>query len=266
MIKLTVDSVEKSALSLDELRKRKSEVVEYYNWNTKRSEVYRGVNMLDLLEKEASGIAEVELETDNGLHFFVSGDSLKQVRSILAYERADGDTFKRYSEKKKMLMHMGPLYLVWDLKGVPKEQKLYFTSIYQIRSIRIKTTKADFGLVDDGIDPKVYLGLQAYRQNCIMCHAIGNAGGSESFDLIKRQTLSLKGESYVQKFILDPRSFNPKTTMLPLPQYKNRDEVAQGIVAFLKYMKEAPDTSKLNSKTPASKSLGELKKIIQEAK
>lgn len=49
---------------------------------------------------------------------------LQQAHSILAYERADGDKFVRYSQKEKILVDLGPMYLVWDLKKMPAQERL----------------------------------------------------------------------------------------------------------------------------------------------
>ncbi len=54
--------------------------------------------------------------------------------------------------------------------------------------------------------------------------------------LIKNKTLESKGAEYVKKYIRSPELINPKTKMLPLSNFKNREEMIQGIVDFLTFM------------------------------
>lgn len=268
-ILIQVDGKKHSSISMEDIKKMSSINIEHFNYVTQRAELYKGVGTLAFIEKlypEAANILEIEFIAEDNYRSFITVDRLRQTNSILAYDRADGDKFVRFSLKEKILVSVGPLYLVWDLKGVKKEERLVHSSVYQIRTINLLTNKIDFGLKENAVDSSVYLGYQVYKRQCISCHALGKIGGSYSFDLVARKTLELKGAEYVRKYILDPRSVNPRSKMLPLPKFKNAPEMVQGLLDFLKFMQNPEEL--LNQKKAASSeaSYKVLKELIKEIK
>ena len=268
-ILIQVDGKKHISISMEEIKKMSSINIEYFNHVTQRAELYKGVGTLAFIEKlypEAANILEIEFITDDNYRSFVTVDRLSQKNSILAFDRADGDKFVRFSQKEKILIPVGPLYFVWDLKGVKKEERLLHSSVYQIRTINLLTNKIDFGLKENAVDSSIYLGYQVYKRQCISCHALGKIGGSYSFDLVARKTLEVKGAEYVRKYILDTKSVNPQSKMLPLPKFKNAPEMVQGLLDFLKFMQNPEEL--LNQKKAASSeaSYKVLKELIKEIK
>lgn len=269
-IQISVDGTPTKKISLEDIRKLRSETVEFYNFVTKRSEQYKGtpaLQFLERLEPEAAGnLAEVELTTESEFSAYIPREMFNKADAYFTYERADGDTFTRFSQKKKILVPLAPLYLVWNLKGIPKEERLNFTSTYQIKGMNLITKSTSFGVMENAVDQSVYLGLQAYKKNCISCHAIGKLGGTISFDLVKRNTVDVRGAEYVKKYILNPAAMNPKTQMLPLPQFKNQEQVAQGIVEFLVFMKNPEELMKKREAQSGKASYRELREVINQSK
>jgi mono/diheme cytochrome c family protein len=265
-IAIKIDGKASGTLKIDEIKKMRTLEIEFYNSVTKRAELYRGVSTLAIIEKffpDSQNLVEVSFVSENGFRSYVEMDRLRSTSSILAFERADGDKFVRYSQKEKVLVPLGPLYLVWDLKGMAPQERLSHSSVYQIKSLNLETSKSEFGFKESSVDESVYLGLQSYRAHCISCHAIGSEGGDVSFDLMKRKTLQSKGGEYVAKYILNPVAMNPKTKMLPLPRYKNQALMAQGIVNFLKFMQNPEELLKKKKALERETSYKALQEIVK---
>jgi hypothetical protein len=266
-ISVTVDGKKHASITMEEIRKLKTNEVEFFNHVTKRAELYKGVPTLSLIERlypDSNHILEIELISSNDFRYNIPMERLQLAHSILAFERADGDKFVRFSQKEKILVDLGPLYLVWDLKNVSAQDRLNFSSDYQIGAINLVTNRTDFGVNETSVDASVYLGFQTYKSRCLSCHSLGKLGGNMSFDLLKRKTLQMKGHDYVIKYILDPKSVNPQTRMLPLPKFKNSNEMAQGVVDFLKFMQNPEELLNKKKASSSGTSYKALKNIVNE--
>lgn len=264
-IEIFLDNQKHNYVNLTAIKGMKTENINFYNYATKRMEVYKGIPFLNFLELTVSNqfknIVEVELIAENDFKYYVSMDQIRKTHSVLSFDRADGDKFVRYSTKNKILVPLGPLYLVWDLKDIPRNERLDYTSVYQIKAINVKTNRLTFGIHENAVDQSVYLGYQTYKKHCLSCHSLGKLGGDVSFDLLQRKTLEKKGERYVLKYILRPSAMNPKTRMLPLPNYKNKMELAHGVVDFLKFMRNPKDLLEKKDIRKDHKSYKELKQL-----
>ncbi len=266
-IAITLDGKDLAKVPLDEIKKMKPVNLEYFNKTTQRSELYVGVSTLSFIEKyypEIQKLHEIEFLTDNNINPLISLSRFQQTDSILAYDRADGDKFVRFSKKEKILVPLSPLYLVWNLKGASKEVRLSNRSLYQIRTINLISKKIDLGIHQDAVEASVFLGYETYKRYCLSCHAIGKVGGSNSFDLIKHQTLQNKGAEYVKKYIFDPNLINPKTKMLPFPKIKDSQKLIEGIVDFLKFMENPEEYFQKNKSAKRETSYKALQEIIKE--
>lgn len=243
-VTVNLDGKTHAKISLEEIKQLKTEEVEFFNNVTLRSERYRGVPTLKFIEKfypEIQNVVEIEFISGTDFNPLVDIEQLRRTNSVLSFERSDGDKFVRYSKKEKILVPLGPLYLVWNLKQLKREDRLLFTSIYQIKTINLITNKVDFGVKESSVNASVYLGYQSYKRHCLSCHALGNLGGGVSFDLLKNKTLESKGEEYVKKYIRNPELVNPKTKMLPFPKFNNQQDMINGVVDFLNFVQN-PDT------------------------
>ena len=264
-IVISVDGKKIATANLDTIKTLRATNIEFFNHVIKRAELYKGVPTLALIEKyypEVQNVVEVELISENGFKSFFHMDRFLQVSSILAYERADGDKFVRYSSKEKILVPLGPLYLVWLMKGLSEQDRLNYRSIYQIAGINLVTNKAEFGVKENSVDGSIYLGYQTYKAQCISCHALGKVGGDISFDLVKHKTVDNKSAEYVIKYILNPTSVNPRSKMLPLPKFKNSNEMAKGVVDFLKFMQNPEELLKKKKEASADASYKELRELV----
>lgn len=252
-----------------EIRALKPVEVSFYNGVSKRVEPYRGVNLRALFYKEIEGkhnIVEVEFRSQNGFRSYFSLQLAKNADPILAYERADGQPFSRYSVKEKQLVSLAPYYVVWDMSNLPLQQQALYNSIYQVVEVNLITSAVNFGIdqidATDGID----LGYRTYKRYCLSCHAIDKWGGNLGIDIVKHEVLRKKGEDYIIRYALDPSSVNPKTKMLPLPAFRNREEMAQGLIEFIKFVTMPDEYILAAKKAGREPKFQNLSQIIKEVK
>ena len=260
-IELLIDGKKHATVTVEEIKKMKSSDVEYYHRLIKRAEPYKGVPTTYLLEKAYPGFAtkysEVEFHGLDEYKSYVPVSQLLRYNSILSYQRADGDAFVRISTRTKTLTPLAPLYLVWDMRLVPKAERDALSSAYQIHVINmisksVKTTETD---------NKIVKGYGYYKQYCINCHSVGSRGGKIGPNLIERNVIETRGAEYFKKYVLNPQSMNPKSTMLAF-NVTNKEDIVDHVIEFLKFAK-APEAA-LTSETPKGKAYGTLKEISAE--
>lgn len=237
-LKLAVNGVEQKALSLEEIKKLKTATVEFYNYNMRKSEVFRGTHfnalLSSVLPEQIKKTVEVELVSSNGYKSYFPIENFSKVDAFVTYESAEGK-FERYSTKEKTIVPLGPYYLVWDFKTLGTEDKNQYNSVYQITTINLITNIVDFGVHEIKNNDKLILGYRTYKKYCLSCHAIGTWGGDIGADLVQRKTLEKKGPDFIKKYVLNPQAVNPQTKMLALPKYKNSESMADGINEFLSF-------------------------------
>lgn len=268
---ILVDGKKVKTLTPSDLKKIKLVKLDFYNSVSKRSEDYRGWIFSDLMQvagvDKGKSIVEVEFSAVNGFKSYFSYDMFVKAPAILSYERVDGEKFVRYSQKEKMLVDLGPYYLIWDQKKMSASEQQPYNSVYQINQINFLTNQIDFGLVADKVDSNLYLGLRSYKKYCLSCHALGKLGGNLAMDLLQKNILEAKGDDYFIKYTLAPASVFAQTKMLPLPKFKNSQAMAQGIVEFLKFAKNPEKVLKtIKAKSGQSVLYNELSQLVDEMK
>lgn len=220
------------------IREMKPSVVEFYDLANRKSDTFKGVPFIPLLSSlfpsELKKAIELELIAANGYKTYISIENFYKVDSYLTYESTIGK-FERFGLKEKKLVFLGPYYLVWDFKTIGKEDRFQYNTVYQINKINLITNAVEFLPQDIKENEVINLGYRTYKKYCLSCHAIDKWGGDISFDLVKKKTIEIKGADYIIKYALDPKSINPKTTMKPLPKYKNREAMAKGVAEFLQF-------------------------------
>lgn len=302
---IQLDGKTVKVLTPSELKKIPKSKIDFYNYVTKRVETYNGlplnaVTKLALPEK-AQQIVELEFKSINGYVSYFTQDMFDKTPAFLGFERADGEKFIRYSQKEKALISLAPYYLlweqpellkdeqlilnsifqinqvnylmdfapyslVWDQSESPKDEHLVFNSVYQINQINYLTNKINFGLVTDKVEGNLILGLRTYKKYCLSCHALGKLGGNIGINLLDKDILTRKGEDYFVKYTLTPASINPYTAMLPLPQFRNNQEMVKGLIEFLQFTKNPAPVLKKIKESTRREHYDELSKLVEEMK
>ncbi len=268
-ILINLDGKKLSSISLDEIKQMQSTHIEHFSSTIMRAKAYKGVSTTRLLEKfytNPTKLSEIEFVTDNGINPLMPMSQILKHDSILAYERADGQKFVRFSKKEKILVPLGPLYLVWKLdRNSTKEEKLTLKSLYQIKAINLYSNPVTFGISTTNTDPVLQSGLQFYKAHCISCHAIGPIGGSYSFSLNERKPLKDKGAEYVKKYVIDPVKMNPKTKMIQMPLFEKDEKSLQSLIEFMSYMEDPAQYLK-NKSGETAKDYKNLRNVVDEMK
>lgn len=235
---ILVNGEKYKSLEIATIKRLKANTVDFYDHASRKSESFKGVPLIPLLTsilpEQLKKTVEVELISSNGYKTYFPIESFYKVDAILSYVALNGK-FERYSWKEKLMVPLGPYYLVWDFKSIGKEDKNQYSSVYQIKQINLITNIVDFEVHDIKNNETIILGFRTYKKYCLSCHAVGPWGGEIGADLIKMKTLESRGADFITKYALNPQSINSQTKMLPLPKYKNRVAMAQGLVEFLNF-------------------------------
>jgi cytochrome c2 len=166
--------------------------------------------------------------------------------SYLAFERKDSKEFfltNRLEANKKVLL--GPLYLIWtDQKEI--------TWPYQITGIDITNFKDRFPQIapPESSSVQAKQGFLLFRKSCLGCHAMNGEGGHTGPELnFPVSVTEYYREDYLKRWIADPSSIRYQTSMpSPLKDVKERSQIIDDIVAYLKVMAK-------NKKTPKTRPL-----------
>jgi hypothetical protein len=169
-------------------------------------------------------------------------------------------------KKENKIVELGPYYLVWNSKQIARESDHEYKSVYQVNKIGFNTTKLDFYNYKVDVAESVFLGYRSYHNFCLSCHAIGNRGGSLSYNLLKRDVLSPSKRKWLMAYILNPKSIKKDSTMPALPNFKNRQEMAEGIIEYLEFASDPLAGLKKNKIDPKSERgqglLQEIRKAV----
>lgn len=263
-LKLSLNGVAQATLTMQGLRKMKATTVDFINADGTKGETYKGVAFSDLVAASKipfDQVVEAEFVAKNGYKYYVNKAAFAR-NVILSYERTDQKKFERFSSKEDMIIELGPYYLIWDYEGITEEEKPLYHSVYQVNEINFVTNSINFGVHETADRASVVTGYNTYKKYCLSCHAVNGVGGTLSNDLNKDNVIQKKGEDYVVKYALDPKSVNPNSKMLPLPSFKNREVMARSVVDFLKFLKDPSEEHKKHAND--KKHVEMLKEMMRE--
>jgi mono/diheme cytochrome c family protein len=130
---------------------------------------------------------------------------------------------------------LGPLYLVWDNVRKPALRVEGAVSWpYQVQEVAFIRFAEKFPKLAPKPDaPKqVREGFMKFRKHCFSCHAIDGEGGNKGPDLAG--ITQVKDIDTLKKWVLDPQSFKPESTMPALNKLlEDREKTLDQILAFL---------------------------------
>lgn len=266
---ILVNGEKQKTITMADVKKLTSKDVEYYDYRLRKSEKYKGVSLLTLLNlilpEQIKKTVEIEFFSSNGYKTYYPIENFYKVDGILAYESTAGK-FERYSIKDKSIISLAPYFLVWDFKSDAKEDKHQYGSAYQVNIVNLNSTAIDFGVTSLKGNENVTLGYRTYKRYCLSCHAIGKWGGDIAIDLVKMNIVENKGSDFIMKYVFDTSSHNSHNEMITLPKYKNIDSMALAVVEFLKFT-SSPDLYLKNNKiNPSNVRYEEFKNILKDIK
>jgi hypothetical protein len=244
--------------------------MQVYSQPIKTTEGYRGFTFMDLLKlaapKDMAKVVEVELCTANDYKVYYPISMFQKVTSLMSFARTDGAPFVRFSGLRKELISLSPYYLVWDHRQMSTHEKALYNNIYQVRAVNFVTAPVILGVNPQEVDANIQLGQRTYKQFCLACHALQSEGGQVSMNFLERNTIALKGRDYFVKYALDPEKMNPRTVMPGLPNFQNRENMAQAVVDFLLFMEKPEAFYKDKKITPLQERYKKLTRLLEEAR
>lgn len=241
-LEIYVDGKTFKTIKEEEIKKLETKNLTHINHGLKENELYFGPTILTLIEKYVphlkNQIKELEFTTTNGYKSYFLEDKFHKVDAILAYARADQKKFVRISRDENKIIDLGPYYLIWDSIHTPKDSEYDYKSVFKVHQIGFNTSTLNFHSFKDEVSESAFLGYRSYHNFCLSCHAIGNRGGSLSYNLLKRDIFSEKKRKWLMDYILNPKSVRKDSLMPALPEFKNRQKMAQGIIEYLEFAKD----------------------------
>ncbi|MDZ4676459.1 MAG: cytochrome c [Oligoflexia bacterium] len=169
-----------------------------------------------------------------------------QHKAFIAVARTDNKNFDLMKINKKI--ELGPYYLIWENSKYPELKVGDGPSWpYQLAAVDLTTFNETFPKIapPKNSSPAVKRGFLAFRKNCLPCHSINGNGGKEAPELNYPVNITqYYKETWLKKWISDPKSIRFRTPMPPFPEVSGRDKIINDIISYLKAIranKHKPD-------------------------
>jgi hypothetical protein len=178
---------------------------------------------------------EIEFRARDGFVSTIEAARLAGGAAWLAFARADGAPFTiDNAGQNEKNVPLGPWYLVWNNRADPASIADGRDWPYEIVDVAFAPDRGP-ALRPPGLDPSLETGLAATRDNCLTCHKVNGWGGDEAQGDLALLARSGPTDALI-RWMLDPSSVDPKTTMPALmagaPEAERR-ATAEAIAAYL---------------------------------
>lgn len=225
--------------SFSELKEKfKSQKISIFNYITQKIEIYNAFDLSQILDQVygknlwMNSYAIGTISTDMYAPI-IQKHIYEKLKPYLAYERADGEKFENKKSYSKKSISLAPYYIIWKSpKSIGNLKKVRDHWPWKINQIFIIPTEPP------ELTPskqELNKGKMTFLNHCIACHSLNNTGGSKSVDLAKVITEKKLDDKYMEEYILDPRTINPKSKMPRFPVYlDNKKEKVQELIKYLR--------------------------------
>ena len=175
-------------------------------------------------------------------------------QGYLAFARTDDPDFSVFSPDSREKVEAGPLYLVWEnIKDASLQKQGTIPGWpYQVTTVDLIEFADRFPRMapPPGSSAAVRHGFLEFRKRCLSCHTVNGDGGGKGVELnYPANPTEYWKESWLKRWITDPRSVRYNTEMHPFDQdgpswEKDRDDV----IAYLKAMARSKQRPSLTEK------------------
>ncbi len=226
------------SFSVDSLKSvQKDEVLNVFEPHENVQKKYRGFPVLPLIEMIYGKNLDSPFDTlvfycDDGYRSDVPLTEFKVKKATLSFAMADGSPFVLKSEKP---ISLSPLYLTWDHPDAASAKKTFFRWPYRIQKIDFVESASAYKAIvpTKDSDQVVQTGQREFLKHCFSCHALNEVGGFRGPPL--NYFVQEKTASHLEKYILNPKSFDQNSQMAGLPaDLPERQKIAAEIVSYLK--------------------------------
>jgi hypothetical protein len=159
---------------------------------------------------------------------------------VLTYRYKNPQSPFTYDSKgNEGIIELGPYYLVWDnIKNPELIKDGGYGWPYQIAEIDTIRYASYYSKVFPfkKVDSSIREGFEAFKKNCMACHALKDQGGQKGPQLWPYPPLKRFGREKFTQWVLSPQKLAPQTTMPALnPELslKERKKLASKIYLYL---------------------------------
>ena len=237
--------ISSKALSLQQIKKMTPEIeISYKGESSQENFSAIGFALIPVLNsiygdtwKTFEGVLFTALD---GYKIDIPTTRILKYNPVLAYRYKNPQTSFTYNSKgNEGVIELGPYYLVWDNITYPELIKdggygwpYQISEIQTIRYASYYSKVFPFKKVDSAIRE----GFEAYKKNCMACHALKDQGGQKGPQLWPYPPLQRFGREKFTQWVLSPQKLAPQTTMPALnPELslKERRKLASKIYLYL---------------------------------
>lgn len=186
-------------------------------------------------------IDEVLFTCVDGYQPVLPMDRFNRHAGYLVYRRLDQAEFNiqnRFQGEKDV--PLGPFYLVWNnLDSSELRAEGANGWPYQVAGIDLVNFADRFPRLSPPKDAseKAKKGFMAFRENCMACHTVNGEGGNKAPELNYPMSVTeYLSDSWVRKWVMDPRSVRYNATMPGFASHPNPDALVDEVLAYLKTM------------------------------
>jgi mono/diheme cytochrome c family protein len=229
--------------SLPQLKEKfKIHTVVVYNYDTRSFEKYHAFTFNEILdetygEDKWQNNFSIKVGTKDKYTPIIEIYKFRQRKAYLAFARADQKQFTTITGYKDKFVKLAPYYLIWkeDYKKNAAKRRNHWP--WRIRSFHLEKNAPAQLIPGKEQEEDVTWGYKNYIKQCIACHKINGIGGRKAQELISNKLINKLKDSYLRKFISNPRSINKDSKMPMFPKKIDiRAKRINDIIKYLRYM------------------------------
>ena len=216
--------------------------VEVYNYEIRTFEKYNAFSFKEILNKtygkdnwqESFAIKAL---TKDSYSPIIETYKFKKRKPYLAFEKSDKSSFTTIQDYKDEVINLTPFYLIWkeDYKKDAAKRRNHW--VYRLTNFYLLKSEPNALIPKESAPQGVKWGYKNYIKQCIGCHSILTIGGDSGGEMFKDIKISNRSDTYLHKFISNPRRLNKKSIMPPFPRKIDiRKERIINIVKYLRHM------------------------------
>lgn len=231
-------------LRLEDLQKNyKSHRISVYNYYISRSEAYYAFDFKEILRdvyaNKVNKYFGIKVSTLDKYSPIIEIYKFQERKPYLAFKRADQKPFTTIKYYKDRMIDLGPFYLIWEENYKKDAARRRDHWPYKITGFSLVNEPPKRLRPVASAHEDIHWGYKNFIKQCISCHQLDGFGGQKGGELLTSSILKRRSDSYLKKFIDNPRKVDPNSKMDPFPvKIDIRKKRIIDIVKYLRYLEE----------------------------